>query len=183
MEEFLLDALEHTLSALDPFTGKNKFLEGALTKGGVEGWLQVELAATLNNSDVQHVLREHCVFKNPRKAVDFLFSKDDESILLELKVETLFSTARMWPDADDHTLWLSVFKDYVKLQMEVDVDYQSFPAFASAVCWSEAAIESINTFIYTNNLAGQSRVIKAPNGEDIVDLHVYVIKVARDGAA
>lgn len=181
MEEYILAALTAALSGVDPTTKQSKFLSGAMTKGGVEGWLQVELAAAFYGTGAHQVLREQSVFTNPRKAVDFVFDDTSTQALLELKVETLFSSARMGSESDDHTLWLSVFKDYVKLQLEVLEDYVDTPSFVSAVCWSQGAVDALENFIVTNDLTRQSQRIEARFGGEDVQLYLYVIAVERGG--
>jgi hypothetical protein len=157
----------------------NKFVAAVLQKGGAEGWVQVELDAlykTLPN--VAWVQREQHIFTNARQAVDFLIKcKDGPVTCVELKVESLFSSADQGRSTMPHTKWEDVKSDVVKLRDNRTDGYRDAPAYVVAIVWSNEAIEGMDEWLPTSGLIYEREQFLAINEGEEYAVTVYVITV------
>ncbi|MEO3471744.1 hypothetical protein AAFN86_07750 [Roseomonas sp. CAU 1739] len=160
--------------------GNNKLMGGALTKGGAEGWVQVELDdiyKTLPNTS--WVQREQYIYVNPLEAVDFLICCSSGALTcIELKVESLFHTAKLGRVTMDHKGWQIVHDDVVQLAASNrKADFQAASAYAVAIVWSEEATLGMDHWLSQRMLAFEREQILVNHDGGQYRVTVYVIEV------
>lgn len=157
----------------------NKLMGGALSKGGVEGWVQVELEAIYNTlPNTSWVQREQNIYNNPLDKADFLICCSDGSFTcVELKVESLFQSSDAGRVTMPHTGWRVVEDDVAQLAEKRKPDFQAARAFVVAIVWSEEAIGGMDIWLSLRLLDFEREQILVEHGGGTYRVTVYVITV------
>lgn len=157
----------------------NKFMSAVMTKGGAEGWVQVELDVkykTLPN--VTNVLREQHIYTNTSLAVDFqLDCKDGGYAFIEVKVESLFASSGQGHVTIPHDGWKGIRDDYEKLRDNRSATYAGSPAFCVALVWSEEATDGVIGWLTQNKIKYEYDSYGAMWENDMYAVRVIVIPV------
>lgn len=160
--------------------GGATLMSGALTKGGVEGWVQVELDniyKTLPNTS--WVLREQPIYVNPREAADFLICCAFGALTcIELKVESLYHSADLGRVTMDHKGWEIVQADVLQLARgNRKPDYQAASAYAIAIVWSQEATRGMENWLAQRMLPYECERMRVNHDGGAYEVSVYIIDV------
>ena len=145
------------------------------SKGGWEGWAQVEIHKFL----IEHELpgnpaihREQPIYNKPKSAVDFRIATRTERICIELKCEGLFESAKQGRVTMEHTFYKEVLDDVIKLKTDRKTEYAKEPAMVIALCFSdEASIPMKSLAEYHEEM---------PVGDGSWKLHIFWSEVRAD---
>lgn len=158
---------------------QNKFMKVALSKGGVEGWLQGELVIIFQSlpGDVA-VLREQHIYEDRKKSVDFeIRSTGGKKTFVEVKVESLFQSAGDGHRTIDHDMWKKVQNDYEKLRDQRKEDEAEQPAFVLAITWSPEATAGLKNWLDKGGFAYSMDVLRVTETSPY-DVSFFVMKVS-----
>ena len=159
--------------------GSNDFMAAVLSKGGAEGWLQVELNKIYNTlPNTSWVQREQHIFNAPKHKVDFvIMCTNGRRTCLELKVENLFKSSEEGRVTMNHTRYQEVATDVARLMSERNPDTRGDDAFVIAVTWSEEATAGMDHWIQQAGLNGQrdAVTVRHENMDWVVTFYVIVI--------
>ncbi|GGD73475.1 hypothetical protein [Lacimicrobium alkaliphilum] len=155
----------------------NKFISACLTKGGAEGWVQVELDAVYKtlpgNPAVQ---REQAIYTDRNLSVDFLITNADGVMCIELKVESLFQSSGDGHVTIPHGGWKKVQDDVRKLSEDRNATYAAADACVVALAWSEELTSAISQWLSHSGLEYEQEIIDVVN-DSAYRVSVFVIKV------
>ena len=157
----------------------NKLMRGALSKGGVEGWVQVELEEIYNSlPNTSWVQREQNIYINPLDKVDFLICCSDASYTcVELKVESLYQSSDAGRVTMPHTGWRVVEEDVEQLAQKRKPDYQAARAFVVAIVWSQEATDGMDNWLALRLLDFEREQMLVEHDGSAFRVTVYVITV------
>ncbi|NJA06523.1 hypothetical protein HC024_12450 [Methylococcaceae bacterium WWC4] len=117
-----------------------KIKTAMLEKGGWEWWAQVELAPILRTLPGDPtVQREQPIYNTPKSAVDFLITKGQQHICIELKCESLFKSSEQGRQTVEHTFYKEVNDDIYKLTTDRKAEFSNQPCMVVALCFSDEA--------------------------------------------
>lgn len=158
----------------------SEFMDAVWQKGGAEGWAQVKLnsiyAKLPGDPTVQ---REQPIYNTAKSAVDFLITpKAGPRVDIELKIESLFQSAKLGRETLDHTQWELVAADVEKLRTDRKPAYAKDAAYAVAVVWSDYATKGLDNWLRNTGLHGLKDTVQVQHGKEAWPASVYVIIVS-----
>jgi len=159
--------------------GSNAFMAAVLTKGGAEGWLQVELNHIYNTlPNTVWVQREQHVYKDLSWKTDFLIQcQGGGQTCIEIKVENLFESSAEGRVTMDHTRYRAVQDDYERLKSDLNADHANDDAFVIAITWSQEATTGLDNWIRQNGLNVERDQVMVSHEKSDWLFTVYVIVV------
>jgi hypothetical protein len=156
----------------------NFFMAAVLSKGGAEGWVQVELNAILKSAPgVVNVRREEAIYTDASKAVDLQIDCKERRTFVEIKVESLHQSAGDGRQTKDHKMWEKVGADVVKLRDERTANAKNEPAFVLAIVWSGEATESLQKGLKMSGLNYDEDTYDLLHEKDNYSVRFFVIRV------
>ena len=156
----------------------NNFIAACLTKGGAEGWVQVELDRVYKKLPGNPaVLREQSIYTNKQLAVDFLIINGKDTLCIELKVESLYQSAGDGRVTIPHGGAAKVIEDVTKLSTERNEKYASDSACVLVITWSEELKSSLEHVIKQQGLMCMQEMLTVRN-ESEYNVNIFVIEVS-----
>jgi hypothetical protein len=166
---------------------KDGYVPAMLQKGGLEGWVQVELARQFQSlPGCINVQREQPIYVDPKMAVDFQidYRQPDHTVgytFVELKCESLFQSAELGRVTIDHTQHRLLAEDYEKLKYSRRQPFDNCCGCVLAIVFSDEARRGVENEKIFEDLLSADREIRRDHrtdqGRDSWNLTVYTFPV------